>query len=331
MTLRLAAALAAGLLGLSSAWAQNAAPGSVLLPAAEPYEDQLIEGGALAPDEEALGTAYNPQGWPRYWRIEGVASYFNQQGVITRENGARLSGRMDTPQYGALSVDSTVRVAPGSFIATIVQRDMPFDNNWRANNSLGVVTTLGIDLTRSQYRFYIPTTAALGGTTEWLHDGDLQLQASVGEPGNYDGFRLSGFQSLHGVLATVGAQWAFAPQWQAGVQYIEASNVQSPYAVNGNGLADSRAAFTSLAWIGGNTRLQANLIESEASTVGQSVRANGLWLDGRTVWNGVTHHYGVFRLEPGLTWGYQPINNDIQGVYYRFAYQSLRWQMDGGV
>ena len=45
----------------------------------------------------------------------------------------------------------------------------------------------------------------------------------------------------------------------------------------------------------------------------------------------MTHNYGVFRLEPGLTWGYQPINNNIQGAYYRFAYQDLRWQVDGGI
>ncbi len=49
------------------------------------------------------------------------------------------------------------------------------------------------------------------------------------------------------------------------------------------------------------------------------------------MWDRYTHHYGAYRLEPGLTWGYQPINNDIEGVYYRLAYQSLRWQMDGGV
>lgn len=306
-------------------------------PPTERYQDRLINDGGLAPDDESLGAPYNPEGWARYWRVEGVSSYYDQQGLITRENGLRLSGRLDTPTYGALSVDATVRVSPGSFIATLVQRDMPFDNDWRANNSLGVVTTLGIDLTRAQYRFYIPTFASLGATTEWIHDGDLQLQASVGEPGNFDGFRLSGFQSLHGVLATVGAQWAFAPQWQAGAQYIDTQGVESPFAVGGSssgtgtGTIDSRAAYASLAWTGVDTRLQANVLTSDASSDGQSVRATGLWLDGRTLWNGITHNYGIFRLEPGLAWGYQPINNDIEGAYYRFAYGNRRWQMDGGI
>ncbi len=324
--------LAAGLLAWPLAAAQPPPPAGNGTPSPAPaYEDRLIEGGALAPDSAADGGAsYNADGWPRFWRIEGVTSYFDQQGQITRENGARFSAFLDTPQYGALSIDATARARPGSFIATIVQRDLAFDGNWRANNSLGVVTTLGIDLTRSQYRFYLPTFPALGATTEWIHDGDVQLQASAGEPGNFDGFRLSGFQSLHGSLATAGAQWAFAPRWQAGIQLVEAHGVDSPYAVNG-GTIDSRAAFASLAWSGATTRLQANVLASDATSLGQSVRANGVWFDGMTVWDRAIHHYGIFRLEPGLAWGYLPINNDVEGAYYRIAYQSLRWQMDGGV
>ena len=65
---------------------------------------------------------------------------------------------------------------------------------------------------------------------------------------------------LHGTLATLGAQWAFAPQWQAGVQFIDTQNVDSPYAVNGNGQVDSRAVFASLTWNLPTTRLQANFL-----------------------------------------------------------------------
>ena len=193
------------------------------------------------------------------------------------------------------------------------------------------MTTLGIDLSRSQYRFYMPTFAALGGTTEWIRGRDVQLQASAGQPGLFDGFRLSGFQSLNGTLATAGAQWAFAPQWQAGVQVIDTRDVDSPYAVQGNGRIDSQAAFAAVAWSGATTRLQANFVSSDAATDGHSIAANGLWFDGKTVWGRTTHNYGIYRMESGLTWGYQPINNDIEGAYYRLSYQSLRWSMDGGV
>ena len=339
MIRRLAAALAVagGLVACLPAAAQRRQPPRSP-PARRPrpaaYEDRLIDGGALAPElGEEGGAPYNPEGWPRYFRVEGVASYFDQQGLITRENGGRLSARIDTPSYGAISVDATARVAPGSFIATLIQRDFAFDNNWRVNNGLGVVTSLGIDLTRSQYRFYIPTFPTVGGTTEWLHDGDLQLQASVGEPGNYDGFRLTGFQSLGGSLATVGAQWAFAPQWQAGVQFVDARNVQSAYAVERRQRRRSRARRRSRRSRGttGRRGCRANFLYSDASFGRVGPRANGAVARRRSRCGTATHHYGVFRLEPGLSWGYQPINNDIQGAYYRIAYQSLRWQFDGGI
>lgn len=338
MIRRLAAVLAAagGLVASLPAVAQAPPAAAVATgtpPAVTVYEDRLIDGGALAPEiGEEGGPAYNPEGWPRFVRIEGVGSYFDQQGQVTRENGARLSGRIDTPSYGAISIDATARVDPGSFIATLIQRDFAFDPNWRVNNGLGVVTSLGIDLTRSQYRFYIPTFPTIGGTTEWLRRGEVQLQASVGQPGNYDGFRLTGFESLGGSLATVGAQWGLAPQWQAGIQVVDARNVESAYAVDGgNGEVSSQGVFAALSWSNASTRLQGNFLYSDASSNGASARGNGLWLDGRTLWAGATHHYGVFRLEPGLSWGYQPINNDIQGAYYRIAYQSLRWQFDGGI
>jgi hypothetical protein len=336
MTLRPPAAILAvvWMLAAHAGWAQQAANGGNAAPvaSARAYEDRLIEGGALAPDRSAEDFApYDANGWPRYWRIEGISSYYDQQGKITRENGGRLSASLDTPDYGALSLDATARVSPGSFIATFMQRDLAFDGNWRANNGIGVLTSLGIDLSRTQYRFYLPTFALAGATTEWIHGRELQLQASAGEPGFYDGLRLSGFESLHGSFASVGAQWAFAPRWQAGIQFADARNVDSPFGANGNGRINSTAEYAAVSWNGDTTRLQGNLLSSSANNSVDSINAVGVWLDGSTLWNGYTHNYGIYRLEPGLTWGYQPVNNDIEGVYYRLAYQSQRWQLDGGI
>ena len=128
MTLRPAAALllAAGLALSTGARGQPATPAANgTKPEAPPaYEDRLIEGGSLAPDSLSDdAAAYNAQGWPRFWRIEGVSSYYDQQGLITRENGARF-------QRAHRHADSTARSLgrrhgasrPGSFIATLVQR-----------------------------------------------------------------------------------------------------------------------------------------------------------------------------------------------------------------
>ena len=192
------------------------------------YEDKLIDAGNLAPivaDEE--DASFNPEGWSRAWRIEAFTSHFDQGGVVTRENGLAFNGRLETPNYGAFTLDSEMRSNARSSIFTLWQRGMPFDNGWRANNVVGMLNTMGIDLSRSQYRFFLPSFPIAGAQTEWLRDKDIQLQASVGEPGLYNGLRVSGFTRLNGSVTTLGAQKAVTPQLQAGFQFADAQGVES--------------------------------------------------------------------------------------------------------
>lgn len=317
---------------LQSAWGQ---PADSAKKAEEPgqspdYEDRLIDAGNLAPlPVDSDDASYNAEGWPRAWRVEAYTSNFDQGGTITRENGLVLSGRLDTPDFGALTLDATLRSRPNSSIFTLWQRGLPFDGGWRANNGAGMLNTLGIDLSRSQYRFYLPTFPVAGVASEWLHNGNFQFQASVGEPGLYEGLRLSGFSRLGGNLFTTGAQWVITPHWQAGFQMADAQGVKS--VLEGSDL-DARIAARSWyggsAWQDGSTRLQANLLDSEAN---QGRHNLGVWLDGETRDGRYRHNYGLFRLDPDLFWGYVPITRDIQGGYYRINYQSQQWLWDAGL
>ena len=267
--------------------------------------------------------------------IEGVSAATGPAGPDHARDGARAERKARHASSTARSaLDATiVRVVRESFIATIQQRGLAFDGNWFANNALGVrddarhrsdAQPVPLLSCRRSRRSAAPPS---GSTT-----ADLQLQASAGEPGLYR--RIAPARAsdrLGGSLATAGAQWAFAPRWQAGVQLTDVHDVQSPYAQNASGRINAQAAYASLAWNGATTRLQGNVLASDVSDSSASVNAVGVWLDGSTTLDRYTHHYGVYRLEPGLTWGYQPIDNDIEGVYYRIAYQSLRWQMDAGI
>lgn len=326
------AILGLGLAAIQPAWAQQrvtpAPPQQQQAP--EVYEDHLIEGGTLPPlRQEGEDTVYDTEGIPRYWRVEAVTSNINEGGTLSHENGLRLGGRIDTLDYGAFSLDSTIRVNPGSGILTLSQRGMPFDQGWLANNSVGNVYTPAIDLSRTQYRFYIPTSPVRGATTEWLHDRDTQLQASIGEPGVFDGIRLSGFEPLHGTLTTAGAQWNDGSHWNAGVQFADARNVDAgPTVPATTPSLSAQSLFAAGAWQDGNTRIQANFVESDSDPGRHST---GLWLDGETRQDRYRHNYGAFRLEPGMYWGYQQIASDLEGGYYRLAYQDQRWQWDGGV
>jgi hypothetical protein len=325
------AILGLGLATLQPVWAQQTvAPQTPVPPPAGVYEDQLIDGGTLAQlRQEGEDTVYDPSGAPRYWRIEAITSNINQGDTRTHENGLRLAGRLDTSDYGALTLDGTVRIRPEASVFTLAQRAMPFDRGWIANNSIGSVNTTAIDLSRNQYRFYIPTFPVRGATTEWLHNGDLQLQASVGEPGIFSGLRVTGFESLHGSVTTAGAQWNDGGHWQAGVQFADARNVSLS-----QGVADpaqtisATSSYASAAWQDGGTRLQANLLDSDADKGRHGV---GFWLDGETRKDRYRYNYGGFRLDPDLFWGYQQVASDLQGAYYRLSYQDQRWQWDGGV
>ena len=190
------------------------------------YEDRLIDAGNLQPlKSDGDDVHYNASGPPREWRLEGFASHIDQGGTIRRENGLVMSGRLETLEYGAYSLDATVRNGSNASVFTVWQRGLAFDNGWRANNGAGMLNTPAIDLARQQYRFFLPTFPIVGVQSEWIRNGNLQLQASYGAPGTYSGLRVSGFSRLGGTMLTGGAQWSPAPQMQMGFQMADARDI----------------------------------------------------------------------------------------------------------
>lgn len=293
------------------------------------YEDRLIDTGNLPPlPDDSVDLTYNAAGQPRSWRIEGFASNLNSGGASRRENGINFSGRYDTVDYGALSLDGTFRDGLKSGLVTIWQRGLAFDYGWRANSGAGMLNTPAIELTRNQYRFYLPTFPIAGVQSELLREGDLQIQASVGEPGSFSGLRLSGFSRLGGRVFTGGAQWAVAPQWLAGFQFADVQGVKGfdLTAVEAN--SAGRSWYGSTAWQDADSRLQFNMVESG---FGSKPRGHGVWFDGETRGGRYRHNYGLFRLEPGIVWGYLPFIDDSFGGYYRVNYHSQQWQWTGGL
>jgi hypothetical protein len=299
---------------------------------AQDYEDKLIEGGKLEPlAAEGGDTTYNSEGPARSWRIEGYASRIEQGDTIRHENGMVLAGRLDTLQYGALSIDATLRGAGTASVVTLWQRGLAFDNGWVANNGLGTLNTPAIDLTRNQFRFYLPTFPVLGASTEWIrHGGDLVVQASAGQPGLYDGIRVAGFSRLGGSLSTLGAQLRVDRNLSIGVQLADANNV--PASVDPSlpsPKVSGRSVFAALQWHDAASQLQLNALDSETSDTG---RHNfGIWADGEMRDGRFHHNYGLFRFEPDLSWAYTPVNRDLQGGYYRLSYSSQQWNWSAGV
>ena len=299
-------------------------------PAAPAYQDKLIDGGNLAPLEPEEGDfQYNAEGRARSWRIEGFGSYLDQGGVTRRENGLVLSGRLDSLSYGAFSADATLRTDGTTSVFSLWQRGLAFDGGWVANNGAGMLNTPTLDISRNQYRFYLPTFTTLGAQTEWLRHGDVQIQASVGSPGLYDGLRVPGFARVGGTVATAGMQLRLDKNVTVGVQVADARNVPTSTGGDTPGpKIDSRSVYASLRNENANSWMQVNVLDSETNDTRHSL---AVWFDREDRDGPMRWNYGLFRFDPNMAWGYTPINQDLRGGYVRANYASQQWIWSLGV
>jgi hypothetical protein len=331
---------AAGLCGLG-ALAGTAAVCAEGTPA---YQDRIIGGGTLAPDI-SMGEAdvSEAQGLAHSLQIDGVASALhsgNAGGTANVvENGLVVRSQWETVSYGAWSLDASGRTGGSGLgpseqgqggVVTLRQRGMPFDGGWLADNALGDVNTPEVALARFQPRFYLPTGAVQGLSTDWRGPSGLQIVAGGGRPGVYDGIEVPNFRTLHGETASVGAQWAPAEHWTVGGQLIDAHNANLAVGpvIDGGTLQSSGTGLMSAAWANLSARLQMNLVDGQVGGKGNAV---GSWIDGSIVQGHWQQNAGLFRIDPNMTWGSQLISNDMEGGYYRLGFQARRWLADVGI
>jgi len=294
------------------------------------YQDTLIDGGRLEPD---IWTGEVPErdagGLPRGLRVDGIYSNIDRNGISATQYGVGVGAFLATPLHGAFSLDGVFTNGPDSSIATLWQRDVPFDGGWRATNGLGNLNSPTIDLARLQPRWFLPTSPMLGGLTEWRDPRGTQVTAGVGEPGVYTGLYVPGFQRLGGTLATVGGQMALTRNWSAGVQYAGANDVTSALQRRDDARQFStNSFFGSAGWQDGNRRFQVNALGSHNSVDGSH---GGGWADAYIQDGRFGHGFGAFYLGSNLAWGNQPVGSDVTGAYYRVNYASRQWLWDATV
>ncbi len=177
-----------------------------------------------------------------------------------------------------------------------------------------------------------------GLETEWRGPSGIQIVAGAGEPGLYEGIKVPTFQTLGGTTATLGAQWSPTPAWSVGGEFAAAHDVSLyyypldpnlfPVTAGSSPRISTETGFLTAAWQGSNLRVQGNLIDG---SVDGNSNAFGAWADAALTRGAVTQTFGLFRIDPNLSWGNQLITSDVQGGYYRADYQSRRWNADFGV
>lgn len=309
------------------------------------YVDRIIAPQQLQdlpPDEDEL---VDSDGLPRSFYAEAIVSRNEYGDDSFDEQGISAGGFRETSAWGAFSLDATLFNSDRQRFdglgngddgglggaVTLLQRDLYLDGGWRLNNGLGVLNTPATPLLRNQYRFFLPTVTFAGASSEWIRQDDgLLLQGAVGRAGLYSGTRVVGFEIADGDVGALGAQWQWAPRWTGAASFLATQGRIVPddqgEAVFEQG--DTQALYAATAWQDARDRVQFNLLGSD----GDDVRgATGAWIDASAVRGRYLHNYGAYRLDEGLSWGALPINNDVQGGYYRISYQYARWSWNAGL
>lgn len=342
-------------LAVAAAQAQAQVPAAVSPPVAVPYVDRVMDAAALpeeSPEPEAGG--YDPQGWPRSLRVDYTT--LSQRGASTTNfRAVGMSGFLDTPDHGALSVNAnlarqnTGETGNAKGIAStgrIDQRALPLDGGWRANHSAGDINTGSTSLARGIGRVFLPTAPIRGLGGQWYQGDSIDLNAAAGRTGLFNGLDLAGFQPSGGQIASAGGQFRL-PSGLAGTRSDASFQM-----ISGRGIADgagfgtahdTQAAFAAAAWEGkapwadamapgsaahaserlGGLRLQGNAVRSTSSRDGGAL---GLWADAAWRTERWRNTAGVFRFEPNLRWGTAILASDLQGVYWQGDTSTRQWQ-----
>lgn len=307
--------------------AANGANGTDDRPA---YEDRLIDDGRLEPDVW-LGEIpeRDSGGWPRGLRLDAIYSNQSRAGFSQTDYGLGFSGFLSTPLHGSWTLDGVLSNSDDSSVATLWQRDMPFDGGWRATNGAFNINSPSIDLTRTQARWILPSSPMLGALTEWRNLDGTQLIAGAGQPGVFTGLYVPGFKRLDGYFSLAGAQTNFDRNWSGGLQYYGARDVTAAWQLPGDDRRFSTSSwFAASAWQDATRRFQLNAMGTDNSVNGnhQGAWADAVIRDGR-----YEHGLGVFYMGSNLAWGNQLIASDMRGAYYRINYVSRQWLWDANV
>jgi hypothetical protein len=298
-------------------------------PAEPAYVDRIIEGLAPEPGADEGADTYNPQGWPRYLRLEtrlGTQPYEGSE----RTAGFTASAVLETPNHGTLSLDANYAGDERRGAFTLRQRELPLDGGWVVNNELGVVIPLAPVLMRLPSRVFIPSDFVRGAGTEWINAGlGVQGLASTGKAGRMEGYPVSVFDALNGDITTVGAQGRVR-DWTAAARYARARDISYvPDPRQPADFLDSDSTQVAVRHEGGRSYLQANAMATRSDVTGDTRK--GAWIDGEWKEGAALYGYGLYRLDPDLSWNGQLMAGNIQGGYARVSAYTRGWSVDAQV
>lgn len=329
---------------------------------AAPYQDKLIDSN-LPPDAQELAEQkYNREGLPRGYTLE---TSLDRRGVsnTTQVLGLRATGYMDTLYWGSFS--GQVGLQQGKSAQSngasrssqqtqwvLRQQGMPLDGGWQVDNALGQINLPVPELARNSLRLGLPTAGMLGLSSQWRQASGLQINAALGQSGGVSGFPVASFSTTGGSYAYLSAQDRLsfgagqdASRWVVGAALASAQNVPSSLTGSPAGLGRINAQSLYLAaqrqWPSSQglgaaaSTLQINALHSQNNGVSASgapnASAQGLWLDGSFNLRGHGNQWGLFYLEPSLSWIDASVAANLQGGYWRHSWRTRQWSSESNL
>ncbi len=317
----------------------SAAPASAASSPAPDYVDRVIDPATL-PDEplDLKASSYNSAGWPRSLRVD--YSIFSQKGTSsTTSRAIGLGGFIDTPNYGALSLnanivqDRTDAVTTPDFASDnrnsrastwrIDQRGLPLDGGWLANHSAGDINTLGTSMARGLGRVSLPSSSIRGLGGQWNRGDGIDINASAGRAGLFSGYDLPGFETGKGTIASTGAQFR-APSIGSG------RTDAAVQVISGRGINDV-ATFRDGS---GNVF---------GTTSGRTQNTEAFWgalsWEGLSPWSAslapgslpVSERTGGLRVQGNVARSHSSLDGDALGLWLDAAFRTERWRNTAGV
>ncbi len=323
---------------LPGAWAQNAP--STTSPSTPTYVDRVIENLPPEPVAQTEAYPYNPEGSPRFLRLETRLGTEPFDQTRATRIGYGIYGLLETTNHGTLSIDGTYAPRGSNGTLTLRQRGMPLEGGWLVSNEVGVINSPAPDVTRLPSRVYLPSTILQGVSTEWGNPGQgVQVQASTGEPGQLTFLPASGFRGLPGRRTTLGGQWKInatgadtlsSQGWTMALRHEDARGVSvfdTPQQLGD--LVDANSTLLALRHEGAEHRIQGQVMNTQASNLRGG--RGGYWIDGEWDDGPRRHGAGAYRLEPDLTWANLSVANNIVGAYVRSSWRTRQWSAEGSV
>ncbi len=338
-------------------------------PSSSAYIDRVLEEGpqpALSATDPPGGSG---SGWQRGWRLD----YTLSSERASQKNATRavsFSGFLDTPNHGALSLNASQsrQDAQGSLqdpgrprrttrAWRMDQLALPFNRGWLANHSVGNVNTLQVPLMQGFGRNNLASSPVQGLVGQWAQGQRWVFNASIGQPGLYDGLGNDGFELARGRLASVGLQFSLpgdrVTASSLGFQLNQAGGVFDT--ANPGGTQDIQSLWSGWRWQGqapwadtlglsdapssqrdGTVEVQVNALTSQTRRQTQTLlpaglratqNAHGFWADAQWRSGWLSQSAGFFYLQPNLQWGVASAISDLRGVNWRAEWSARQWQV----